>query len=199
MCLCCNRDGRKIQGSIFFHPVLGVCRRKVNAHTFIGKSFTLEHSEKCFSSLTLQLWKASCSDGGIKCAREKTFFPSMCFASFPFYSATFFLLIIRIYLKIKSRICIKEKPIGRMIMGRLKKHWTYAWIEIMWVNKIWVLSLFFIKMALSSPYSLKKEKKVFFYSAGCLYCDFWRKNKKKILLTKVFKVKRCCFRVERKF
>lgn len=154
--------GEKFRGVYFFHPVLGVCRRNKNAHTFIGKSFTLEHSEKCFSSLTLQLWKASCSDGGIKCAREKTFFPVHVFCFFSLLQRYLFSADNSDLFKNKVPHLHKREAHWKNDNGSFEKHWTYAWIEIMWVNKIWVLSQFFIKMALSSPYSLKKEKKTVF-------------------------------------
>lgn len=101
-------------------------------------------------------------------------FSSPCVLLF-FYSATFFLQIIRIYLKIKSRICIKE-TYWNNDNGPFEKHWTYAWIEIMWVNKIWVLSLLFIKMALFLV-SFFSEKNVFLTFSWVSSLCFWNRKK----------------------
>lgn len=158
----CNRDG-KIQGSILSSGW------DTDAHTFMAKSSprTLRHEFSFHSLRILQLEKLHAQTG--KNVRENFFF-SMCFA-FSLYSATFFLLIIRIYLKIKSRICIKETHWNND-NGPFEKHWTYAWIEIMWVNKIWVLSLF-IKMALSSTSFGWKRVLIFFWVSSLW---FWKRK-----------------------
>lgn len=103
-----------------------------------------------------------------------------------FNSSTFFLLIIRIYLKIKSRICIKETHWNNDNRP-FEKDWTYAWIEVMWVNKIWVLSLLFIKMALSSACSRRKRAFLFSWVFSLYFCD---EEKEKNLLTRAFCFKR---------
>lgn len=156
----------KIQGSILSSGW------DTQTHTPSQKS---EHSDKTFfpSLLILQLKRLHAQTGKM-C--ERIFLVSMCLAFFFFYIATFFLLIIRICLKIKSRICIKETHWNND-NGPFEKHWTYAWIEIMWVNKIWVLSLLFIKMALSSASFWEKRVLIFSWVSSL----FSFRSKKKIL------------------
>lgn len=112
----CNRDG-KIQGSILSS---GWERRR--AHTFREnkRKAPLEHSKHdwVFFFLSLKTHftaRKLHAQTGKMCERTfffLSFFHSPCVLLF-FTALPFFLLIIRIYLKIKSHICIKET------------HWNY--------------------------------------------------------------------------
>ena len=130
MCRSCNRD-EKIQGSI-----LSSAFGRANTHTFS----TLNIFPRLVFCFWLSFYAKLYTQTRQKLAR--VFFNSMSLAAF-LNSSTFFLLIIWIYLKVKSRICIKETHCNNDNRP-FEKDWTYAWIVcIMWVNKIWVLSRFY--------------------------------------------------------